>query len=172
MLTGLNITIWISFHKCTQLATGGTIHEGLSLNKEILSINYFFICSLKSKQTHTIIQTNIQLIKNDKYHMSREEFYKIQCILMLITRFEFLLRVSLWSRTTGSKFIPAPIIAVFIFVKWKKNGYLTKTSSSSHNVYSKNADLEYIPESDVVTSKTDDSMIICLQTALDFFNLK
>ena len=42
--------------------------------------------------------------------MSREEFYKLLGILILITRFEFTSRASLWSRTTGSKFIPAPRI--------------------------------------------------------------
>ena len=40
--------------------------------------------------------------------MIRPEFYKLLGIITSITRFEFTTRVSLWSRATIRKYIPAP----------------------------------------------------------------
>ena len=93
-----------------RLATGETIHEGGDVNRSILPIDYFFHSFPEEQTRHAILQTNINLMRNNKRRMTREEFYKLLGILILITRFEFTSRATLWSRTTASKFIPAPRI--------------------------------------------------------------
>ena len=92
------------------MPTGETIHEGSNINWSILPIDYFFHSFPDEQTRYTVLQTNINLLRNDKRLMTREEFYKLLGILILITRFEFTSRASLWSRTTSSKFIPAPRI--------------------------------------------------------------
>ena len=52
--------------------------------------------------------TNIQLNLKRKREMNRPEFYKILGTIILITRFEFTTRASLWSRAPIRKYIPAP----------------------------------------------------------------
>ena len=93
-----------------RLATGDTIHESGDVNRSILPIDYFFHSFPEEQTRHTILQTNINLLMNNKRPMTRAEFYKVLGILILITRLEFTSRASLWSRTTSSKFIPAPRI--------------------------------------------------------------
>ena len=51
--------------------------------------------------------TNIQLVLKRKREMNRPDFYKLLGIIILITRFEFTSRASLWSRASISKYIPA-----------------------------------------------------------------
>ena len=95
-----------------RLATGDTIVQSGDVNKEISPLDYFFH-SFPEEQTLLCIRlTNIQLQKKNRNVMTREEFYKLLGLLILMTRFEFTRRSSLWSRTTSSKFIPAPMIGL------------------------------------------------------------
>ena len=78
-----------------RLATGETIHEGSDVNRSILPIDYFFHSFPEDQTRHAILQTNINLMRNNKRLMTREEFYKLLGILILITRFEFTSRATL-----------------------------------------------------------------------------
>ena len=51
---------------------------------------------------------NIQFDIKRKREVNIPEFYKLLGIIILITRFEFITRASLWSRAPIRKYIPAP----------------------------------------------------------------
>ena len=51
---------------------------------------------------------NIKLNLKHKREINRPEFYKLLSIIILIKRFEFTTRASLWSRSPTRKYIPAP----------------------------------------------------------------
>ena len=55
---------------------------------------------------------NIQLNIKHKREMNKPEFYKLLGIIILLTRFEFTTRSSLWSHAPISKYIPSPKLGV------------------------------------------------------------
>ena len=68
----------------------------------------FFLLMFPPHHLMKIIQmTNYQLRKNRRNQTTKQEVIKFFGILILITRFEFSKRSSLWSTTAPSKYIPA-----------------------------------------------------------------
>ena len=78
------------------------------MNCEFLPLD-FFLCSFPEEQKIlTLRMTNIQLNLKRKREMNRPDFYKLLGIIILITRFEFTTRASLWICAPIRKYITAP----------------------------------------------------------------
>lgn len=70
-------------------------------------MDYFFL-SFPIEQTNlTIRLTNARLSAKGKKELDKREFYKFLGVMILITRFEFTSRASLWSPVSINKYIPA-----------------------------------------------------------------
>ena len=92
-----------------RFSNGDTMNQSRGdINNEMGVLEYFF-CSMPQEQiNHTLNMTNELLRKNLKREMTRVELCKLMGILILITRFEFTSRATLWVWQSNSKFIPPP----------------------------------------------------------------
>ena len=82
------------------------------MTREFLPLDYF-LCYFPDKQRILTLRiTNIQFNFKRKREMNRPEFYKLLGVIILIPRFEYTTKTSLWSCAPISKYIPAPKIGV------------------------------------------------------------
>ena len=90
-----------------RLFTGDTLFEEGDLDGMYSPLDYFLM-SIPHGQIETcVLETSGQLQKRGKQKTSENEILKMFGILVLMTRFEFSSRASLWSTTAPSKFVPA-----------------------------------------------------------------
>jgi hypothetical protein len=72
-------------------------------------LQYFLLMFPPDQLTAMCQLTNVQLAQQNKHRMSTGELLQFFGILILATKFEFSSRSQLWSTTTPSKYIPAPV---------------------------------------------------------------
>ena len=88
---------------------GNTMNQSGDINNDEMGVLDYCFCSMPQEQIdHTLNMSNELLRKNLKREMTRVKLCKLMGILILITRFEFTSRVTLWARQSKSKFIPPP----------------------------------------------------------------
>jgi hypothetical protein len=89
---------------------GDTITRSSDKNGVRSKLDYFLLMFPPSQLTLITTLTSEQLIKDNKKPTTKGEILKFFGMLILITRFEFSNRSSLWSNVAPSKYIPAPAL--------------------------------------------------------------
>jgi Transposase IS4 len=94
--------------KLTNQYTGAEYTPGCDPNKSITPLEFFMAVFPKDQLSFMMEQTNEKLICNGHPRLTKGELLKFFGILILITRFEFGERASLWANQSRCKYIPAP----------------------------------------------------------------
>eukprot|EP00978_Attheya_sp_CCMP212_P020223 scaffold57618_cov57-Attheya_sp.AAC.1 len=89
---------------------GDTITRSSDKNGIRSRLDYFLLMFPPSELTLITTLTSEELIKDKKKPTAKGEILKFFGMLILITRFKFSRRSSLWSNVAPSKYIPAPAL--------------------------------------------------------------
>jgi Transposase IS4 len=94
--------------KLTDQYSGTEYTPGCDPNKTISPLDFFMAVFPKEQLSYMMEKTNEGLVVNGHSRLTKGELLKFFGILILITRFEFGQRASLWATTSRCKYIPAP----------------------------------------------------------------
>jgi len=89
------------------LPTGDCLNQGGVIASEYLPMDYFFFSFPIQQKEVTMHLTNKGLRTKGRKQLNEREFYKLLGIIILITRFDFTTRASLWSPLSHNKYIPS-----------------------------------------------------------------
>ena len=93
--------------KMTDQYTGQEYTPGCDPNKSITSLEFFMAVFPKEQLSFIVEKTSDKLVSEGLPKLTKGEMLKFFGILILITRFEFGERASLWSSQSRCKYVPA-----------------------------------------------------------------